>query len=171
MCLGACLWVGCKNEETPRYEICGIAILLGSSIIIHMTCSMSMIANLVGCNIGDWLYHFKYQYSFRFSRFKTKVKILKIFLILSLESSGFVYGTMDMLDKIVTGVAIVLVQKFMPDLPDPIDVSILYFKWILSFGLGGTFIFSIILWVFLMLQKVGRRYSVYITSKNLNLKS
>ena len=77
---------------------------------------------------------------------------------------------MDMFDKIVTGVAIVLVQKFMPDLPDPIDVSILYFKWILSFGLGGTFIFSIILWVLLMPQKVGRRYSVYVTAKNLNIK-
>ena len=93
-------------------------------------------------------------------RFETTVKILKILLIISLESSGFVYGTMDMFDKIVTGIAIVLVQKFMPDLPDPIDVSILYFKWILSFGLGGTFIFSIILWVFLMPQKIGQRYSI-----------
>ena len=158
MCLGACLWIWCQNVETPQYEICGIAILLGSSIIIHMTCCMSMIASLIGCNIGDWLYHFKHQYSFQ--RFETTVKILKILLIISLESSGFVYGTMDMFDKIVTGVAIVLVQKFMPDLPDPIDVSILYFKWILAFGLGGSFIFSIILWVFLMPQKIGQRYSI-----------
>ena len=77
---------------------------------------------------------------------------------------------MDMLEIIVTGVAIVLVQKFMPDLPDPIDVSILYFKWILAFGLGGIFILSIILWVFLMPQKIGQRYSIYVTTKNLNNK-
>ena len=106
----------------------------------------------------------------KISRFETTVKILKILLIISLESSGFVYGTMDMFDKIVTGVAIVLVQKFMPDLPDPMDVSVLYFKWILSFGLGGSFIFSIILWVLLMPQKVGERYSVYVTTKYLNIK-
>ena len=96
-------------------------------------------------------------------------KILNILLIV-LESSGFVYGTMDMVDKIVQGFAIALVQKFMPDLPDPIDVSILYFKRILSFGLGGTFIFSIILWVLLIPQKVGRRYSVYVTAKNIDTK-
>ena len=78
---------------------------------------------------------------------------------------------MDMFDKVVTGVAIVLVQKFMPDLPDPIDVSVLYFKWILAFGLGGIFILSIILWVFLMPQKIGQRYSIYVTTKNLNNKS
>ena len=95
---------------------------------------------------------------------------MKILLIISLESSGFVYGTMDMFDKIVTGVAIVLVQKFMPDLPDPIDVSTLYFKWILSFGLGGIFIFSIILWVLLMPQNIGQRYSINVTTKNLNIK-
>ena len=91
-------------------------------------------------------------------------KILNILLIV-LESSGFVYGTMDMVDKIASGVAILLVQKFMPDLPAPIHISILYFKWILAFGLGGTFIFSIILWAFLMTKKIGQRYVSFLPIK------
>ena len=74
--LGACLWIGCQNVQTARYEICGIAILLGSSSIIHMTCAMSMIASLVGSDIGDQPHHFKRQYTFQYKS-ETKVNIWK----------------------------------------------------------------------------------------------
>ena len=57
--LGACLWIwiGCQSKATITYEIIGVAVLLGASGSTHQTCSMSMIANLVGPNIGDLILH------------------------------------------------------------------------------------------------------------------
>ena len=71
--LGACLWIwiGCQSKATITYEIIGIAVLLGASGSTHQTCSMSMIANLVGPNIGDLILHI-----FQTSKFLHRRRIL-----------------------------------------------------------------------------------------------
>ena len=74
------------------------------------------------------------------------------------ESSGFVYGAMSFVEKIAVGIAVVLVQIFMPNLPKENQVSIVYFKWILSFGCGGVFLFSLVLLTILMHINIGHRY-------------
>ena len=52
--LGACLWIwiGCHNLESKGYEIFGVAFLLGSSSTTIQTSALSMIANLIGSDIG-----------------------------------------------------------------------------------------------------------------------
>ena len=124
--LAACLeiWIGCQNVETCQYEIIVIAILLGASTSTHQTCSLSMIACLVGPNI---------------------------------ESGGFVYGTMSFVEKIAVGVAIMLVQKYMPDLSLQSNTSILYFKWVLALGCGGMILLSLFLFAILINEKIRKR--------------
>ena len=122
----ACLeiLIGCQNVESCQYEIIVIAILLGASISIHQTCSLSMIACLVGPNV---------------------------------ESGGFVYGTMSFVEKIAVGVAIMLVQKYMPDLSLQNNTSVLYFKWVLALGCGGMILFSLFLFAILINEKIRKR--------------
>ena len=124
--LAACLeiWIGCQNVETCQYEVIIIAILLGASTSTHQTCSLSMIACLVGPNI---------------------------------ESGGFVYGTMSFIEKIAVGVAIMIVQKYMPDLSIQNNTSVLYFKWVLALGCGGMILFSLFLFAILMNEKLRKR--------------
>ena len=124
--LAACLeiWIGCQNVETCQYEVIIIAILLGASTSTHQTCSLSMIACLVGPNI---------------------------------ESGGFVYGTMSFIEKIAVGVAIMVVQKYMPDLSIQNNTSVLYFKWVLALGCGGMILFSLFLFAILMNEKLRKR--------------
>ena len=86
-------------------------------------------------------------------------------LIYFVESSGFVYGTISFVEKIFVGLAVILVQKIMPNLPKENKVSIAYFKWILAFGCGGGFLFSLILLVILMPMKIGDRYRTYLVYK------
>ena len=124
--LVACLeiWIGCQNVGSCQYEIIVIAILLGASVSTHQTCSLSMIACLVGPNI---------------------------------ESSGFVYGSTSFVEKIAVGVAIMVVQKYMPDLSLQDNTSVLYFKWILALGCGGIIVLSLFLFAILMHEKIGKR--------------
>ena len=68
------------------------------------------------------------------------------------------YGTISFVEKIFRGIAVNIVQKLMPDLPIENTVTITYFKWVLAFGCGGGFLFSLILVVILMPMKIGSRY-------------
>ena len=88
-----------------------------------------------------------------------------MYLIIFIESSGFVYGIMGFVEKISVGATILFIQKCMPELPDENQVTIPYFKWILAFGCGGMFIFSLVLIVFLMPLKIGQRYRVHFTTR------
>ena len=94
-------------------------------------------------------------------------KVVKIYtpFIYFVESSGFVYGTISFVEKIFVGVAVILVQKLMPNLPKENNVSIDYFKWILAFGCGGGFLFSLMLLGILMPMKIGYRYLTYLVYK------
>ena len=108
-----------------------------------------MIANLVGTDIGKDL-------AFRFSDIHSgfnpiNIKYLKYFI--SLENSGFVYGTIGFVEKIFVGIVILLVQNWMPNLSNDNATSVLFFKYILAFGLGGILIFSLILLVILVPKK------------------
>ena len=47
------IWMGCQSAKNIPYEIFGIAALLGASTSTHHTCTLSMIANLIGSDIGD----------------------------------------------------------------------------------------------------------------------
>ena len=76
------------------------------------------------------------------------IEILKI--LYSLENSGFVYGTIGFVEKIFVGIVILLVQNWMPNLSNDNATSVLFFKYILAFGLGGILIFSLILLAILM---------------------
>ena len=47
------------DDETVQYQVIGISILLGACSSAHLIFSMSMIANLVGTDIGkDQAFHF-----------------------------------------------------------------------------------------------------------------
>ena len=85
--------------------------------------------------------------------------ILLIFFFI--ESSGFVYGTMSFVEKIFVGIAIMLVQKYMPNLSNNPHASVPYFKWMFVIGCGGVFIFSMIIFAILMPQKIGKRYFIF----------
>ena len=69
---------------------------------------------------------------------------------------------MSLVEKIFVGIAIMLVQRYMPNLSNDRHASVPYFKWIFSFGCGGAFIFSMIIFAILMPQKIGRRYRIYL---------
>ena len=46
------------DDETVQYQVIGISILLGACSSAHLIFSMSMIANLVGADIGkDQSFH------------------------------------------------------------------------------------------------------------------
>ena len=74
---------------------------------------------------------------------------------------------MSFVEKIAVGIVIMLVQEFMPELSNVKDNSVEYFKWILAFGCGGMFIFSLIILAILLPQKIGRR--CYFHSFDLNI--
>ena len=93
---------------------------------------------------------------------KFHVHIYNSFHPFFIESSGFVYGTMSLVEKIFVGIAIMLVQTYMPNLSNDPHASVPYFKWIFSFGCGGMFIFSMIIFGILMPQKIGKRYCIFL---------
>ena len=51
---GACVWIWIlrHDDEKVQYQVIGISILLGACSSAHLIFSMSMIANLVGTDIG-----------------------------------------------------------------------------------------------------------------------
>ena len=75
----------------------------------------------------------------------------------NIESSGFVYGSMSFVEKIAVGAAIMLIQKYMPDLSFQNNAFILYFKWVLAFGCGGMILLSLFLFAILMHKRIGKR--------------
>ena len=46
------IWFGCKSDESKRYEIFGISVLLGISSYSMMVVSLSLVVALIGKNSG-----------------------------------------------------------------------------------------------------------------------
>lgn len=72
----------------------------------------------------------------------------------SVESGAFVYGCMSFADKLANGVAGMLVQYYHSLLCDECDW---FYKYILSYGVGGTAVISIIAVLTLCRTKLGTR--------------
>ena len=95
------MWIGCQSVENIQYEIVGIAFLIGASSSAHQTCSMSMIARLIGPNIGNIILYF---ISFNSDTFyiinivQLEVVVIRsripMYLIIFIESSGFLWRWM-----------------------------------------------------------------------------
>ena len=77
---------------------------------------------------------------------------------LMLESSGFVYGSMSFVEKLCFAGVFMLIQNFMPVLMHNSVDSVQYFKWILTFGCGGMYVFGLICVGFLMTKELRQRY-------------
>ena len=73
------------------------------------------------------------------------------------ESSGFVYGAMGFVEKLIVGVVIMLVQWLMPIVSNGNTTSVVFFKHVLVFGYGGIIAFSLIIMVALLSKKNGHR--------------
>ena len=76
------------------------------------------------------------------------------------ESSGFVYGSMSFVEKMSFGAVFMLIQKFMPVFSHDTQISIPYFKLILSYGCGGTYLWGLICAGFLMTRQIRERYVI-----------
>ena len=70
------------------------------------------------------------------------------------EGSGFVYGVMCFVDKVSTGVAIMLIQSVMPD---PATDNPDFFRYVLGYGCGGAAIFGWFIMAHLWAVKIGKR--------------
>ena len=79
-----------------------------------------------------------------------------IFTFSLIESSGFVYGSMNFLEKIGIGAIFILLQKLMPVLPHVIVDSVSYFKWIFTLGVGGLYLCGFLCAGLLMIPKIGK---------------
>ena len=81
------IWLLCKLgpfvifSVFQKYEIYGVAALIGSGGSTMLITSLSLTADLIGANC---------------------------------ESGAFVYGAMSLTDKVSNGVAVILIQHFIP---------------------------------------------------------
>jgi len=61
-CCGWMVW-GCKNDDHVRYEIYGLATLLGAAGSAFLIASLSIVSALIGCNSEAsgflWFYEFR----------------------------------------------------------------------------------------------------------------
>ena len=78
-------------------------------------------------------------------------------LYIHLETSGFVYGAMSFVDKVSCGAALMVVQQYMPDIPEGSTLKYDYFQWILVYGCGGAAIFGLLMIALLWPMKIGQR--------------
>ena len=81
------------------------------------------------------------------------------FTYIFIESSGFVYGAMGFVEKLIVGFVIILVQWLMPILSNENTTSVVFFKHVLVFGYGGIIVFSLFIMVALLSIKNGQRNS------------
>ena len=67
-----------------------------------------------------------------------------------LDTSGFVYGVLGFVDRLVVGIAVMVIQKFCPALPQKPLQPITYFRWVLAIFNGGFICLALALVVTLM---------------------
>ena len=82
-----------------------------------------------------------------------------------LEGSGFVYGFMSLIDKISTGVIIMLIQKLTPDVIAKYNTLSEYYRGVLAFGCGASVIGALIVTIILCPMKLGERFKDRTCSK------
>ena len=73
------------------------------------------------------------------------------------EGSGFVYGFMNFVDRICSGVTIILLQKLTPDVSANYNPLIKYYRGVLAFGCGASAISALIVTIILFPMKLGER--------------
>ena len=73
------------------------------------------------------------------------------------EGSGFVYGFMNFVDRICSGVTIVLLQKLTPDVSANYNPLTKYYRGVLAFGCGAAATSAMIVTIFLFPMKLGER--------------
>ena len=74
------------------------------------------------------------------------------------ESGAFVYGSMSLTDKISNGVAVILIQHFIPTNMDTCSKCRFYFKDILFYVCGGAAVLGAIFMLTLYPYKIGQRW-------------
>ena len=74
------------------------------------------------------------------------------------ESGAFVYGSMSLSDKVSNGVAVILIQKFIPSTIDTCTDCQLYYRDILFFVCGGAAILGALCMASLIPYVIGERW-------------
>ena len=77
--------------------------------------------------------------------------------LLLVEGSSFVYGFTTFVDVITIGSTVMLLQYYMPDIPEDPTIKVDYFRWVLSSCCGKTSIFGLIMIAILGPMKIGQR--------------
>ena len=72
-----------------------------------------------------------------------------------IDTSGFVYGAMGFVDRLVVGAAVMMIQNFCPTIPKNPLQPITYFQWVLAIFNGGFICAALILVATLLL--IGRK--------------
>ena len=67
-----------------------------------------------------------------------------------IDTSGFVYGALGFVDRLVVGAAVMVIQNFCPQLSKNPLLSITYFQWVLAIFNGGFIVVALALVVTLM---------------------
>ena len=66
------------------------------------------------------------------------------------DTSGFVYGVLGFVDRLVVGAAVMVIQNFCPELPKNPLQPITYFQWVLAIFNGGFICVALALIITLM---------------------
>ena len=78
-------------------------------------------------------------------------------LYIHIETSGFVYGAMSFVDKVSCGGVLMLVQQYMPEIPEGSTLKYDYFQWILVYGCGGAALLGLLMIALLWPMTIGQR--------------
>lgn len=72
------------------------------------------------------------------------------------DTSGFVYGAMGFVDRLLVGITIMAIQTYCPPIPKESVLEIDYFRWVLVFVNGGFLCVAIMLAAALLLCKTNQ---------------
>ena len=70
------------------------------------------------------------------------------------EGAGFVYGFMSFMDKIFSGVTLMLIQKA---IPDPVESAPMFFQYALVYVCGGASIVGLVMISCIWTKAIGQR--------------
>ena len=73
----------------------------------------------------------------------TSLALTAEFIGTDTDASAFIYGVMSLTDKVSNGLAVVLIQHFIPSEIDTCFLCQLYFRDVILYACGGTAIFGI----------------------------
>ena len=76
----------------------------------------------------------------------------------NVESSAFVYGAMSFTDKVSNGLAVMVIQHFIPADPKRLVTGNWYFRDVLFYAVGGSVLLGLMFLALLSPLKVGKRW-------------